>query len=546
MVRTLPYLVLVLLLPSGARADHETKPGAEKPVGLLPGLGKHTRPIQTKSPEAQKFFDQGLVLLYGFNHAEAARSFRRAAEIDPQAVMPLWGLALALGPNYNRDIDPVGADRNKHAYEAAQKAVALSKADGVPEHERAYAQAIATRYSIDPKADTAKLEVAYKDAMKAVHERYPDDLDAATLYAEALMNLRPWKLWTKAGKPEEGTGELVRVLEEVLKRYPDHPGANHYYIHAVEASPTPERALPCATRLLTLVPAAGHLIHMPSHIWIHTGDYDLVAECNERAARADEEFMQRSGVKGVYTTMYYGHNLHFVVVAHNAQGKYEEAKRAAARLEKVAAPHVKEMPEMADYFTPVILSVPLRFGRWDDILAAPAPVEGLAFSRPFWHHARALAFLAKGRKEEAAKEREAFAAARARVPEKSMFGGNATADVLKVAAAVLDARLAGDPVKAVEHWRQAVAAYDDLRYAEPADWYYPVRESLGAALLQSGQAAEAEKVFREDLKRNRRNPRSLFGLMKSLEAQNRRAEAGWVRLEFERAWKGQELRLEDL
>lgn len=459
----------ISLLLGTSWADHPAKPSSEKPVALLPGMDRHHHPIATTSPEVQKFFDQGMLLLFNFNHAEAVRSFRRAAELDPKAVMPQWGIAYALGPNYNRDVDPVDAARNKAACEAAQKAVALSTA--APEHERAYAQAIARRCTLDPKADPKQCETDYARAMAEVAKKYPDDLDAATLYAEALMNLRPWQLWSRAGKPEEGTEELVRVLEDVLRRHPNHAGANHLYIHAMEASPWPERAIPSATRLLDLVPAAGHLLHMPSHLFMHTGDYDLVALANERGAKADEEFFRLTGTAGVYRMMYYTHNLHFLAVARAAQGRGEDAKKAADKLAAEVRPHLKEMPPMQSFLV-VPLQVQLRFHRWDDVFQAPAPESGLRVATAFHHYGRACAFAAKGNKAEAAKERRAFEAARTEVPADFPFGPNSAEKVLEVAAAVLDARLAKDSEEAVRHWEKAVRLEDGLKYAEPPDWYY--------------------------------------------------------------------------
>ncbi|HSP07185.1 MAG TPA: hypothetical protein VLR94_08410, partial [Acidobacteriota bacterium] len=288
--------LLVALFSAGAliAQDHKS-PAAEKPATLMEGMGRLHHPIATSNPEAQKFFDQGLTLVYGFNHAEAIRSFKRASELDPKAVMPLWGIALALGPNYNLDVDPAA---EKAAFDAGQRA--LAAAAGAPENERAYVQAVVTRYTNDPKADLKKLAVAYKDAMKALHESYPDDLDAATLYAESLMLLNPWRLWNLDGKPAAGTEEIVSVLESVLSRDPQHVGANHYLVHALEASPHPERALPSAVALETLVPNAGHLVHMPAHIFMRTGDYAGASKANSTAAKVDETYIRTNHVQGVY------------------------------------------------------------------------------------------------------------------------------------------------------------------------------------------------------------------------------------------------------
>ena len=309
----LPCLLVLATALAYAQHNHNATENA-RPAELLDGLGSHVHPIATKSEMAQKFFNQGLALIYGFNHDEAARLFARAAELDPTSPMPHWGIALALGPNYNM---PPMPEREEKAWRAIEKAIELSK--NAPENERAYVSALTKRYSKDPNIDRKLLAVTYKDEMKRVMSRYPDDLDAATLYAESLMNLRPWALWLSDGTPAEGTLEVVEVLEQVMRRNPNHPGANHYYIHAVEASKTPERALPSAGRLGLLMPGAGHMVHMPSHIYIRIGDHDLSASVNETAAEVDKKYIERTGAKGVYPLMYYSHNLHFVSYARMAQ-----------------------------------------------------------------------------------------------------------------------------------------------------------------------------------------------------------------------------------
>ena len=524
---------------------HHNNSGA-RPATLLEGLGNHHHPVSTNNAEAQRFFDQGLALVYGFNHDEAARSFRRAAELDPKMAMAYWGIALAVGPNYNEAV--VDAERVKAAYEATQRALSLAAAG--PDHERAYAEALAKRFSLDPKADYKKLALDYRDAMRSLARRYPDDLDAVTLYADSMMNVRPWQLWAKDGRPAEGTDEIIAALEAVLKRDPNHIGANHLYIHAVEASRNPERALPSADRLAGLAPAAGHLVHMPAHIYIRTGNYDAAAKRNEEAARVDRDYIKATGARGIYPMMYYSHNLHFLVESYNRMGQLREAERAAKQLEDNVRPHVKEMP-MIEGFLPSTTFVKLRFGKWDDILRTPEPDSAYAVTRAFWRYARGVAYAATGKADQAIKEREALAAAAAGLPGETPFGLNTAAGVLEVAGHALDARIAwakGERAKAVESWRKAVAAQAALNYDEPPGWYYPARESLGGALLLSGDAAAAEKVFREDLAENPRNGRSLFGLMESLKAQGKQAAARWVEGEFKTAWVNAEVRLrvEDL
>jgi tetratricopeptide (TPR) repeat protein len=520
-------------------------PAREKPAELMSGLGSHHHPVSTRHAEAQKFFNQGLTLVYAFNHEEAVRSFKRAAELDPQMAMAHWGIALALGPNINLDVDP---EREKAAYEAVQKA--LSLAAKASESERAYIDALAKRYSIAPGADLKKLAVDYKNAMGELSKRYPDDLDAATLYAESAMNLRPWQLWTSDGKPAEGTEEIVAVLESVLRRNPDHIGAIHYYIHAVEASRHPERALVYAPKLPNAVPAAGHLVHMPAHIYMRTGDYTAAARSNQDAAQADEAFFQKSGRQGLYPLMYYNHNLHFLAVSYSMNGRYADALAAARKLESNIAAHLKEMP-MLDGFAATPTLVMVRFRRWDDILKLPQPAADLHGMTALWRFARGMAYAAKGQTTQAENERKLFLDAVKLIPPQAGYGLNSASSVMKIAEHVLNARIAltmrAHPM-AVASLRKAVELEDALAYDEPPGWFLPVRETLGGVLLQSGQPEEAEQVFRADLERNARNGRSLFGLMDSLKAQGKKDAAQFVQRELESAWKNADtqLRIEDL
>src|SRR5579859_688564 len=553
-MRSILSLLIVLFSNSSWLAAQELQePSHVGPAVLVPGLQSHHHPIATKNAEAQKFFDQGLILNFGFNHDEAVHSFRRAIELDPEAAMAYWGVAWALGPRYayvsltpGSDIFlDVDGERERAAYQAVQKAMAMRSR--APENERHYIEALANRYSDNPNPNRKKLLSDYKDAMARLVRQYPDDLDAQVLYAESLMLRRPWQLWKADGTPEEGTDEAVGVLEGVLSRDPQHPGANHYYIHAVEGSQHLERAIPSAERLMTLVPGAGHLLHMPTHIFFQMGDYEDVAVTNEHAAAADERYMERSGTAGPYPLMLYTHNLHFLAVGRAAQGRYEEAKVAADRVAAFAALHVKEM-QMAECWVALPLLIQVRFQRWDEVLQAPAPDSTWLTVNALWHFARGLAFAGKGRIVDANGERELFEAARRQLPMSALYvnGYNSAVSVLNVAAIVLEARLATDGRRAVELWRKAVGAQDALNYDEPPPWYYPIRESLGAALLGNGQAVEAEAVFREDLRRDRRNGRCLFGLMESLKAQNKLVDAEWVRKQYEAAWRGAPLRITDL
>jgi tetratricopeptide (TPR) repeat protein len=516
-----------------------------KPVALMPGMGQHHHSISTKSPEAQRFFDQGLTLVFAFNHEEAVRSFRRAAELDPQAAMPYWGVALALGPCINLDIDP---PNEKAAHEGVQKAMSLSP--GVTESERAYIQALAKRYSADPGANLRKLDGDYAHAMRGLSRRYPDDLDAATLYAESLMDLHPWKLWGLDGHPAEGTEEIVAVLESVLRRDPNHLGANHYYIHAVEASPHPEWALASARRLESLVPAAGHLIHMPAHTYFRVGDYRASARSNAMAAEIDRVYLRDSDTTGsMYDILYYAHNLQFLAAADCMEGRFADAKQAADELAAHIGPMVLGNKSMAEPYVPTAIFVLLRFHRWNEVLKLPPPDSNLAMTTAFWHFARGSAAAATGQIGIAEIERRTLEAARRETPadiDFSMFSNKAQA-FLDLATNILDARIAtahADGERAIEYWKNAVQIEDKLYYGEPPEWFYPARESLGGALILNGQAAQAEAVFRADLEQYPRNPRSLFGLLKSLEAQKKISDAEWVRREFEAAWKNADVTLE--
>jgi len=545
MVRALSLLSAFVL--SAAVRAQSAAPAEPKPAALLDGMGSHRHPIATASPEAQKFFDQGIVLMYGFNHEEAFRSFEKAAQLDPKSPMPHWGMALATGSNYN---DPAPeASRLQRARAEVDKALAL--AASAPENERAYVEALSKRYAADPAADKAVLLRDYNASMRELSRKYPDDLDAATLFAESGMNLRPWKLYKPDGTPEEGTEELVGVLESVLRRDPNHPGANHYYIHAVEASRQPERALPSAARLETLVPSAGHLVHMPSHIYIRTGSYLAAEKSNAVAAEVDRQYIRETGANGMYPMMYYTHNVHFQSAAAAMAGRHGEAKKAADVLFADALPAVVHEPMMEGFLTQPLF-VALRFGKWDDVRKTEDPGPKLPLYRATWLYARGLAAAAAKDTSNAEALRVAYGAARDAVPADQMAGPqNSGAAVLAVATHVLDARIAeaaGDRAAALASWEKAVAAEDALAYDEPPGWYYPVRESHGAALLRASRAADAEKVFRADLEKNPRNPRSLLGLAESLKAQGKTADAAFARAQFDVAAKDADvpLRIEDL
>jgi tetratricopeptide (TPR) repeat protein len=531
-----------------AVCNAQDKKAAEKPAGLsLTAVGRQHHPIHTSSKEAQDYFDQGITLIYGFNHEEAVRSFQKAAELDPQSPMPLWGIAMAVGPNYNQDID---LDREKIAYDTIQKAAKL--AEKAPQVEQDYVATLALRYSNVVEPNYKKLAMVYSEGMRKLSLKYPEDLDAATMYAESLMNLNPWKLWTPDGKPAEHTEEIVRVLESVLTREPNHAGANHYYIHALEASPTPHRALPSAQRLETLVPQAGHLVHMPSHIYARTGDFSQAVEQNAIAARVDKKYAEEANRGGsMYDLMYHSHNEHFLASAASMEGRYADAKEAADAMAARLMPHATMMP-MLDWFIMTPLWVDARFSKWDSILAHPEPPVELAETHLMWRYARALAFASQRDSTKAAAEIATFEKEEVAIPADRPIGLQPTSKVVhQVMHEVLAARLneaQGKQEDAIKHWQAAVEAQDKLFYDEPQDWYYPVRESLGAAYLRMHKASDAETIFREDLRRNPRNPRSLFGLREALIAQRSDADAAWVDAQFKEQWKRAdvELKLGDL
>ncbi|HEY6267894.1 MAG TPA: hypothetical protein VIX11_06335 [Candidatus Acidoferrum sp.] len=536
---TLLALILALSAPSFAQehSDH-VAPAKAKSATLMTGYGNWHHPVSTKNAQAQAFFDQGLRLIYAFNHDEAARSFQRAAELDPKLAMAYWGVAEAVGPNYN---DPASQDRFVQAHAAIAKAETL--AADASESDKAYIAALAKRFPADPKSDLRAAAQQSRDAMREVVKRFPDDLDAATLLAEAGMNLHPWGLWRADGTPEQGTEEIVATLESVIRREPNHLGAIHYYIHTVEASNSPERALAGANRLAQLAPAAGHIVHMPAHIYIRTGDYQAALQTNQKAALVDQAYIKTGAAEGIYSMMYYSHNLHFIAMAAAMNGNYPESRRGAQLLAANVGPHVKEMPPLGGFMT-VPLAVEVRFHKWNEILKTTQPDPAMQTATVFWHFARGLALAGTGKVDEAEAEHKIVSEAEEKTPPDAIFQmpiNNKTKDILKIAENVLGAKISlakNDMDATVNQLRAAVATQDLLKYDEPQDWFYPVRESLGAVLLKIGDNAGAEEVFRADLERNPRNPRSLFGLEQALKAMDKAYDAGFVRKQFDASWKG--------
>jgi tetratricopeptide (TPR) repeat protein len=501
---------------------------------LLDGLGVHHHAVTTSSREAQRYFDQGLRLVYAFNHDEATRAFRAAARLDPGCAMAWWGVALAAGPNYNLPIDE---ERDGVARDAMAKAIALAPKASEP--DRAYVAALARRYARPSGTDRTQLDRDYADAMREVVRTHPDDLDAATLFAESLMVLRPWDLWTLDGSPQPGTTEIVETLEGVLARDPDHLGANHYYIHAVEASPDPGRALPCADRLGGLAPAAGHLVHMPAHVYMRVGRYADAAEANRRAIAADERYITRQNADGVYPQMYYPHNIHFLWAAASMEGRSAEAIAAAKKLTGHVTPDALRQMPMLELFAPTTLFALARFGKWQELMAVPAPGEEFQVYSGMWHYARGLALVATGKVDEAEREHEQVASLAGAVAADRVIGDNQPAKRhLELAAAELGGEIAarrGRMDEAVKQLEAAVRLEDRLPYTEPPAWWRPTRQVLGATLLDAGRPLEAEAVYREDLRRNPENGWSLLGLSRSLRDRDP-AAARSVDTRFRTAW----------
>ncbi|HEU4371770.1 MAG TPA: tetratricopeptide repeat protein [Methylomirabilota bacterium] len=515
--------------------------GAGRPV-LYDTLGTYSYRITTASPDAQRWFDQGLRLVYAFNHHEAQRAFREAARLDPACAMCFWGVAITEGGNYNH---PTDAEREKRALAAVQEA--RKRAAGARPVERALIEALARRHSADPAARPEALGRAYADAMRDVARQFPDDLEVATFFADAMMNLRPWHLWTPERTPHPGTEELIQALERAIARNPNHPGALHLYIHAVEAGPEPGRAEAAADRLLPLLPGAGHLVHMPSHIYWRVGRYADAVTVNAAAAKADVAYFNTAQPSPIYRGLYYPHNIDFIWQSASMLGRSAETVRAAREFADKAPPEmVKQMPDMETAPAAPIVAL-VRFGRWDEVLGQPAPPRDWPYARGVWHYARGLAFNGKGQAAAARKELGELEAILNAVPaERTVAFFFRARNMLQLAANVLAGEIAakaGDVATAERLLRAAVAEQDTHWFTEPPPWYFPVRQALGAVLLQAGRAADAEKVYRDDLRQNPGNGWSLFGLAQSLRAQGKGDEASRTDEAFRKAWAQADVRL---
>ena len=535
-----PVLVALLALgctdqPGRQAADRGQQQtlaaGAAGGAPLFDDLGDYHYAVTTQSKQAQRYFDQGLILTYAFNHPEAVRSFQEAARIDPRCAMAWWGVALNYGPNINK---PMAKEDVAKAWEALSKARELSRY--ASEKERVLIDALAKRYAQNPPEDRAALDQAYAAAMRDVHKRFPEDLDVATLFAESLMDTMPWDYYTKDGKPKPATEEVLAALEGVLAKKPDHAGACHYYIHAVEAT-EPQKALAAADTLLDLVPGAGHLVHMPAHIYLRMGLYREATVSNELASRADQGYIAQCNAQGFYPATYYPHNVHFLWYTNSMEGRSKQAIQAAREIAKHGG--CMKLTE-EDRMEPLLALVLVRFGRWDDVLAQPRPAKEKLFSSAMNHYARGLALTAKGKSAEAEQEYAALNAITESEGSKALESPYLPGlTLLKIVRHDLAGHMAlqrNEHQKASTELHAAVALEDTLPYMEPPFSYMPMRHGLGAALLKAGDAAGAEKVYREDLRRNPGNGWSLLGLAQSLQAQGQADRANDVHETLRLAW----------
>ena len=507
----------------------QTKPGAP----LFTDLGNHRQPISTKSPQAQQYFNQGLILAYGFNHGEAVRSFKEAIRLDPTCAMCYWGVAIALGPNINKPMDAADVPL---AWDALQQAKRLSS--NTSEKEKAYIKALESRYSPQPVADRQALDLAYANAMREVMKNYPQDLDAATLFAEALMDTMPWDYYMEDNRPKAVTEELIEALEFVISKDPQHPGANHFYIHAVEASPYPERALPSARRLGNIVPGAGHLVHMPSHVYLRVGRYHDATLTNEEAVKADQSYITQCRAQGFYPIAYYPHNQHFLWYTSMMEGRSELSLRTAREIDQM-----NEHQNLAERkrFSPLLVLTLARFGRWDEVLNTPLPPTDQLFERAMFHYARGMSYAAKLDFAAAQSELSALEAIagdpRTKPLDQPQLPGAKLIALGKHILAGELARRRSQNTEMNQYFATAIQLEDALPYMEPPYWHHPVRQIYGAALLEAGRPIEAEKIYREDLKRHPANGWSLYGLLSSLRAQGKTEEARAMEKRFRDVWR---------
>jgi tetratricopeptide (TPR) repeat protein len=546
-----PSLLAVLLAfgmgcggpePRSAASASTLTTKTSSPPPLFEGLGRHTRKVTTTSTEAQRYFDQGIAFMSAFNHDEAERSFAHAAALDGACAMAHWGIAMANGPHINNP--EVDAPHAKTAWAALQRARAA--AGGATKVEKDLIDALGKRYADPQPADRKALDVAYAAAMRTAHEAHPDDVDVAAWFAEALMDLRPWDYWTPDGKPQPGTDEIAAVLEATLRKDPDLPLGNHLYIHLVEASSEPGKADAAADRLRDLAPGLGHLVHMPSHIDIRRGRWSKAIITNERAIAADDRYTKLSPKQGFYN-LYMGHNRHMLAFAAMMLGQSEKALTAIRAMVAAIDPAwARENALVADGLLAMPVEVLMRFGRWEEILAAEEPAEHFPLSRSLRHYARGVAFAAQGDATKARAEHLALRESRQKIPKDAKFGNNSALDLSGIAESVLAGEIAAREGKmdaAIASLRDAVKREDALLYDEPPDWIQPVRHALGATLVRAGKASEAEAVYREDLKRNTENGWALFGLERALRMQKKTDEAKAAAARFAKVWESADVKL---
>lgn len=544
----------LLLVPVFAFAACSQKPETDaelvKRAGapLFKGMGEYHRVIDTKDAGAQRYFDQGMVLAFGFNHAEAIRSFHAAQKLDPDCAMCFWGEALATGPNINvtaKGKAIMTDDEQKAAWAALEKAKAVSASK--PQAERDLIDALGKRYAVEPAADRTAFDHAYAEALGALVQKYPDDDDIASMYGEAWMNTMPWNYWSDATTPRPEIVPVIATLEKTIARSPKHPLALHLYIHAMEASATPEKAEKAADTLYTLVPGSGHLVHMPSHIFYRVGRYNDSVKANEEAAKVDEDYIAQCNAQGFYPAMYYPHNIHFLWSSASMQGQSKVAIEAARKLaDNVSLEQIDQFPTI-EFFKTVPLLTLVHFGHWDEILAEPQPRADLGYSNAIWHYARGVAFANKGDLKAAKAEQTALVPLKANPKVMVLDGSDYPASqLLNVADNLLlgeIAMTAKDMKAAIASFEAAVAAQDALPYTEPPFWYYPTRQSLGFALLKAGKAKEAQAVYEADLKQYMHNGWSTFGLIQALEAQGKNADADMMREHFKAMWQFSDIEL---
>lgn len=529
------YFTFLLLLLFTIGCGDEEKPKAP----LFTNLGKHNFPITTNSELVQKYFNQGIILAYGFNHEEAFRSFEEVARLDSNCAMAYWGMAIVLGPNINLSMDKASVP---NAYQAVQKAI--SHLDNETQREKDWVMTLSKRYNNKLIDDRHSLDSAYSDAMRDLTKKYPDDLDAATMFAESIMDLHPWDYWLKDGTPEPWTPEILSTLESVIKRKSDHIGANHLYIHAVEASKNPERGLSSADRLRFLVPGAGHLVHMPAHIYIRTGKYHEGSLANERAVKSDEEYINQCNQQGFYPLSYYPHNYHFLWATATLEGDSKTAIDAALKTSTKPPDSLMDACgyQTLQHFAVIPLYAYITFGKWDEILKYDPPKRERAYPLGVWHYARGMAFTGKNDLVNAEKELAELDNLRDNkdVDKLDIWGINSAGSLLKIGYEVLSGEIAAKRKNynlAIKHLEEAVKLEDKLRYDEPPTWFYPTRNNLGGVLLEAGKYAEAEKIFKEDLKEIPENGWALYGLHEALLKENRNREAEEIERRFKKAWK---------